>query len=360
MADHDFWKNKRVLVSGHTGFKGGWLCLWLQKLGAQVVGYSLPPPTEPSLFEAATVARAMTSVIGDVRNFAPILDTISKHEPEVVIHMAAQSLVRRSYRDPVETYGTNIMGTVNVLEAVRLSETAKVVIIVTSDKCYENAESTCAYGEDAPLGGHDPYSSSKACAELVTAAYRSSFFSRSGDTPVAPLIATVRAGNVIGGGDWSEDRLIPDIMKAFLAGAAPLIRNPSAVRPWQHVLDALRGYLLLAEHLWEKGSEYAQAWNFGPNPVDARSVEWVADQLADMWGDGARWEADRRLHPYEAQNLILDSTKAGELLGWRSKLTLPEALAWTCSWFKSYGDNASMRARCEADISAFVEKQVPQ
>jgi len=359
-VNRDFWRNKKVLVTGHTGFKGSWLCLWLQTLGAQVTGYSLPPPTEPSLFEAATVARAMTSVIGDVRDFPPFLDTISKHEPEVVFHMAAQSLVRRSYRDPAETYSTNIMGTVNVLEAVRLSHTVKAAIIVTSDKCYENVESCRAFREDAPLGGHDPYSSSKACAELVTAAYRSSYFSPASNEPVSPRLATVRSGNVIGGGDWGEDRLVPDIVRAFTAGKPTLIRNPDSTRPWQHVLDPLCGYLILAERLCGRdGLNFSESWNFGPDDADSKPVSWIADQFARLWGDGALWYTDTRPHPHEAQHLSLDSSKARNRLAWSPNLSVLEAVEWTCQWYRAHHTGENMAECCHDQIVSFEHRTSP-
>ncbi|MEW6111655.1 MAG: CDP-glucose 4,6-dehydratase [Thermodesulfobacteriota bacterium] len=356
-VNREFWRNKRVLITGHTGFKGSWLCLWLHDLGANVTGYSLPPPTEPSLFEAAALASNMTSVIGDVRDSAQVLNTISKYEPDIIFHMAAQSLVRRSYQDPTETYGTNIMGTVNVLEAVRLSRTVKAVIVVTSDKCYENRESCSVFREDQPLGGHDPYSSSKACAELVTAAYRSSFFSAAPNEPVSPRLATVRAGNAIGGGDWGEDRLVPDIVRAFTAGKPTLIRSPDSTRPWQHVLDPLCGYLTLAERLCgQDGPDFCESWNFGPDDADSKPVSWIADQLARLWGNGAFWETDTRPQAHEAQHLSLDSSKARNRLAWSPKLSVSEAVAWTCQWYRAHHEGENVAECCRDQIASFEQR----
>ena len=292
-----FWKDKRVLITGHTGFKGGWLSIWMQRLGATVAGYALDPPTETSLFDAAQVAESMTSVIADVRDLDRLDGFVSEFRPQVIFHMAAQSLVRRSYADPVDTYGSNVMGTVHVLEAARRCGDVRAVVNVTSDKCYENREWPWGYRENEPMGGHDPYSSSKGCAELITSAYRRSYFSSEPATgrSAPPALASARAGNVIGGGDWAEDRLVPDIMRAFLSGQAVVIRNPGSVRPWQHVLEPLRGYLTLAERLHNEGSDFAQAWNFGPSDNDARPVGWLVDRLCSLWGPsrtlGERWRA---------------------------------------------------------------------
>jgi CDP-glucose 4,6-dehydratase len=340
--DKTFWKGKKVFVTGHTGFKGSWLSSWLKNLGARVMGYSLPPPTKPSLFELAHVDEGMTSILGDVRNLNDVRTAMFNHEPEIVFHMAAQPLVRYSYMHPVETYDTNIMGTVNVLEAVRQSKTAQSVIIVTSDKCYENSEWVWGYRENDRMGGRDPYSSSKGCAELITAAYRSSYFTRRDDLSQSKSIATVRAGNVIGGGDWAEDRLVPDIVKAIIDNRSVIIRHPDAIRPWQHVLEPLCGYLMLAERLCTRGEEFAGAWNFGSGHEDARPVSWIVELITSLWGGEARWELDSADHLHEAMHLRLDCSKAKSLLGWLPKLHLSEALEWTVEWYQGYRQNRNM------------------
>ncbi len=334
--DPVFWDGKAVLITGHTGFKGSWLSLWLQQLGANVFGYSLAPPTEPNLFSAAQVAARMTSLSGDVRDLDHLKQVITDYRPEIVIHMAAQSLVRHSYADPIETYSTNIMGTVNVLEAVRYSDDVRVLINVTSDKCYENREWIWGYREDEPMGGNDPYSSSKGCAELVTVAYARSYFSDGSHKGPSVSVATVRGGNVIGGGDWSRDRLIPDTVSALTKGESVAIRNPDAVRPWQHVLDPLNGYLMLAEKLWQDGALYAGGWNFGAIGGDAKVVSWVVGRVVTQWGDGAGWTIDTASQPYEAQVLKLDCTKAKVLLGWSPKLSVATAVDWAIEWYKIF------------------------
>ncbi len=316
-------------MTGHTGFKGSWLSLWLQSLGAEVTGYALPPPTNPNLFQNAKVGEAMTSIIADVRDLAALQKAMHAAQPEVVIHMAAQALVRYSYENPVDTYSTNVMGTVHLLEAVRNTQSVKAVVVVTTDKCYENKEWLWGYREDEPMGGFDPYSNSKGCAELVTSAYRRSFLQ---DKGIA--LASARAGNVIGGGDWAEDRLIPDILSAFEQGKLAHIRNPHAVRPWQHVLEPLRGYLTLAERLFEQGPSFAEAWNFGPNDEDAKPVGWIVEQMAKMWRDGAQWQIDKGEHPHEASYLKLDISKARTRLDWHPALRLNEALKLIIDWAK--------------------------
>jgi CDP-glucose 4,6-dehydratase len=344
-----FWRDKKVLVTGHTGFKGSWLSLWLSRMGARVVGYALDPPTEPSLFALARVADSMRSIRGDVRDLEALRALVREEEPAILFHLAAQSLVRASYENPVETYSTNVIGTVNVLEAMRDS-TVRAAVIVTSDKCYENKEWVWGYREADPLGGADPYSSSKACAELVSAAYRRSFFNQ----PDAPRIATARAGNVFGGGDWSSDRLIPDVMRAFMAGRKVSIRNPHAVRPWQHVIESLHGYLALAEHLLTNGREFADAWNFGPWDQDVRPVQWVVDRLAARWGDHAAWQIDERQQPHEATLLKLDSSKARQRLGITPRLNIDTALDWTVEWYRAYvDDGASSRRVVEEQIERY-------
>jgi CDP-glucose 4,6-dehydratase len=340
-----FWKGKRVFITGHTGFKGSWLSLWLQSLGATVVGYSLEPPSVPSMYEAAQIGDNMESITRDVRDLQTLKGALGKHKPEVVFHLAAQSLVRKSYVDPVETFGTNVMGTVNILDSVRESESVKAVIVVTSDKCYENREWVWGYREHEAMGGHEPYSSSKGCAELVTAAYRHSFFS----DETGASIASVRAGNVIGGGDWAADRLIPDIMRAIAKGETVLIRNPRAIRPWQHVLEPVRGYLMLAESLWE-GSNCEGAWNFGPAEDDAREVSWIVRYISDRWGKDARWELDAADNPHEARYLKLDCSKARSELGWLPALRLPQALDWIIEWYREFMEGPDMRKASESEI----------
>ena len=356
-----FWKDKRVLITGHTGFKGGWLSIWLQRLGATVAGYALPASSEPSLFDAARVAGNTTSVIGDVRELERLTSFVSEYRPELIVHMAAQSLVRRSYANPVETYGSNIMGTVHILEAARGCSDVRVVVNVTSDKCYENREQPRGYRESEPMGGHDPYSSSKGCAELITSAYRRSYFSSEAPTgrPAPIALASARAGNVIGGGDWAEDRLVPDAMRAFTSGQAAVIRNPDAVRPWQHVLEPLRGYLMLAEHLYHDGPRFAQAWNFGPRDDDAKPVGWLVDRLCTLWGPPARWEHDTAGgQPHEAYVLKLDCSKASTDLGWRPNLGLEEALGWTVDWYKCFEDGGDVRAMTEEQIARFESRMM--
>ncbi len=290
------------------------MAIWLQQLGAKVRGYALPPPTEPALFREARVASGMESIIGDVRNAGDLRIAMEKFEPEVIIHMAAQPLVRYSYVNPVETFETNVMGTVNVLEIARSCQSVRSIVNVTSDKCYENQEWAWGYRETEPMGGHDPYSSSKGCAELVTTAFRRSFLG-----PAGVALASARAGNVIGGGDWAEDRLVPDILRGFQRGAIIKIRRPLSVRPWQHVLEPLSGYLLLAENLFEKGVEYAEGWNFGPGDDDARPVEWIVRKMSELWGPNSGWEVQAEPTPHEAGYLKLDCSKARQLLGWKAR-----------------------------------------
>lgn len=349
----DFWRGKRVLLTGHTGFKGSWLSLWLQSLGAQVQGYALAPPTHPSLFEEANVSGGMASIIGDIRDLGKLQDVVARFRPEIVFHMAAQPLVRYSYQNPVETYSTNIMGTVNILEAVRQTPGVRALVNITSDKCYENIERKSGYSEEEPMGGFDPYSSSKGCAELVSAAYRSSFFPAVNYGLHGLAIATARAGNVIGGGDWASDRLIPDVLAAFQQGRPVEIRNPNAVRPWQHVLEPLRGYLTLAESLFEIGPDFAEAWNFGPSPEDAQPVRWIVEKLADLWGQNAQWEADTRVHPHEADYLKLDIQKAKRRLGWQPALGLQDAISLSFEWFRQHQEGGNMHGLTMAQIKAY-------
>jgi CDP-glucose 4,6-dehydratase len=340
-----FWPDKRVFLTGHTGFKGSWLSLWLQSLGAAVTGYALQPPTSLNLFQSAKVGEAMNSIIADVRDLPTLQKAMQVAQPEVVIHMAAQALVRYSYQNPVDTYSTNVMGTVHLLEAARSTPSVKAVVVVTTDKCYENKEWLWGYREDEPMGGFDPYSNSKGCAELVTSAYRRSFMEYKGIA-----VASARAGNVIGGGDWAQDRLIPDILAAFEQRKLVQIRNPHAVRPWQHVLEPLRGYLTLVERLFEQGSRFAEAWNFGPNDEDAKPVCWIAEQMAQMWGSEARWQVDKGDHPHEASYLKLDISKARSRLNWHPALRLNEALKLIIDW--------SRQRQAGADIHEMTLNQI--
>ncbi|MDC1458483.1 CDP-glucose 4,6-dehydratase [Burkholderiaceae bacterium] len=348
-----FWQGKRVLLTGHTGFKGSWLSLWLQSMGAQVTGYALVPPTNPSLFEIAEVAQGMSSIIGDIRDLAKLQAVFTEHQPEIVIHMAAQPLVRYSYQNPVETYATNVMGMVHLLEAVRNTPGVKSVVNITTDKCYENREWVWGYRENEPMGGFDPYSNSKGCAELVSAAYRSSFFNVDNYAQHGVSTATVRAGNVIGGGDWAQDRLIPDILAAFEHGRKVDIRNPHAIRPWQHVMEPLRGYLTLAEQLFEHGPSFGEGWNFGPNDEDAKPVSWLVEQMAALWGKDAQWQVDTGEHPHEAQYLKLDISKARSRLGWQPALSLKDALALIIDWSKQRKAGANMRQLTLAQLQAY-------
>lgn len=352
------WSGRKVLVTGHTGFKGGWLALWLQKLGAEVVGYALEPATRPSLFETAGVAKGMRSIFGDVRDPQKLTKLVSEFQPEIVFHLAAQSLVRPSYADPVGTYSTNVMGTVHLLEAIRMAGSVKAIVVVTSDKCYENNEWVWGYRETDPMGGFDPYSNSKGCAELVTAAYRQSFFASGRDKAAKTGIASARAGNVIGGGDWSADRLVPDFIRA-MSGQEPIrVRNPNAQRPWQHVLEPLGGYLALAEKLSGAQIEkYASGWNFGPSDADAITVGAIVQKLSTLWGPGASFTIDSGEHPHEASFLKLDCSKARAHLGWQPRIGVDTALAWTVEWHKSMLSGASMRAVTEAQIARFESLQ---
>lgn len=340
-----FWAGRRVFLTGHTGFKGGWLALWLQALGARVTGYALAPDGEPCLFDTARVAHGMESRLGDLRDAVALQAALAASEAEIVFHLAAQPLVRESYRDPVNTYASNVMGTVNLLEAVRQQPTVRAVVVVTTDKCYDNREWPWAYRENEALGGLDPYSSSKACAELVTAAYRASFLAQGG-----VAVASARAGNVIGGGDWAADRLLPDCLRTLAAGQPLTLRHPDAVRPWQHVLDALCGYLLLAESLCQDAS-LAEAWNFGPADDDARPVRDVVALLAACLGVEARWQAPQDAQPHEAQLLKLDAAKARGRLGWRPHWRLADALAAVAAWHQHWLAGGDMRTFCLAQIS---------
>ncbi len=331
-----FWRGKRVFLTGHTGFKGSWLALWLQQLGAQVTGYALPPTTTPSLFELAGVAKHMHSILGDIRNPAALQQALETARPEIILHLAAQALVSDGYTDPVGTYATNVMGTINLLEQARQLSDVRAIVIVTTDKCYENLESTHAYVESDALGGHDPYSSSKACTEIVAASWRRSFF-----TSGQAAIATARAGNVIGGGDWAPHRLVPDLLQAFTKGEEARLRNGQAVRPWQHVLEPLAGYLILAEQLWDDRSR-ACAWNFGPELEDCVSVAELAELLGRLWPRGGRHTIQASPLPHEAGLLRLDASRAKQLLGWKPRWHLKEALRQTVEWHPAWLGGSSM------------------
>jgi CDP-glucose 4,6-dehydratase len=351
----DFWQGKRVFITGHTGFKGSWLALWLTKFGAKVTGYALDPDTKPNLFDSAKVSEGMVSIIGDIRNSENLAQAMLEHKPDIVIHMAAQALVRPSYSNPIDTFSTNVMGTVNLLDAVRHAPSVRVVINVTSDKCYENRElASVGYKEGDPMGGHDPYSSSKGCAELVAAAYRNSYFQSKerADHPVA--MASARAGNVIGGGDWAVDRLIPDTITAFMNNRPVEIRSPNAIRPWQHVLEALGGYLLLGEKLWENGSEYAGGWNFGPENDDTIPVVEIVEAVAKIWGAKASWSVQPGEQPHEAHYLRLDCSKARSKLGWKNRWDVHNGLSATVDWYKVFAKKGDVRGKSLEQIDQFM------
>lgn len=351
-----FWQGKKVFLTGHTGFKGSWLSIWLQSLGAELRGYALSPSTNPNLFERANVAEKMTSVIGDIRDLDNLRNVMEQFQPEIVFHLAAQPLVRYSYENPIDTYSTNVMGTVNVLEAIRSTASVRSVVVVTTDKCYENQEWVWPYRENEAMGGRDPYSSSKGCAELVTAAYRSSYFNPSEYQHHHVGIASARAGNVIGGGDWSKDRLIPDLLNAVNAGAAVLLRNPSAIRPWQHVLEPLYGYLVLAENLYSEGQKFSEAWNFGPEQADCISVLEIANKLINISGSKSSITLeDKAGHPHEAGLLKLDISKAKNFLNWRPRLKIDDALKLTENWSQFSFKNECMRDITIMQIKGYQE-----
>lgn len=348
-----FWHGKRVFLTGHTGFKGGWLSLWLQQLGAEVTGFALSAPTEPSLYEVADVARGMRSIIGDVRDAAALKRAVTEARPEIVIHMAAQPLVRYSYAHPVETYSTNVMGLVNLFEAVRSTSGVRSVVNVTSDKCYENREWPWGYRENEAMGGYDPYSNSKGCAELITSAYRNSYFNAAKHASHGVALGSGRAGNVIGGGDWALDRLIPDMLRAIGAGEAVKIRNPDAIRPWQHVLEPLSGYLTLAEKLFTYGSTYAEGWNFGPHDIDAKPVAWIVERMTQAWGDGAAWQLEGIPQPHEATYLKLDCSKARAALDWHPRWAIGQTIEKIVEWHKACEQGDDMRTLTLEQITAY-------
>lgn len=348
-----FWRGKRVFLTGHTGFKGSWLSLWLQQCGAELTGFALAPSTTPNLFDIASVGQGMTSIIGDIRDAEAVKKAIAQAKPEIVIHMAAQALVRYSYANPVETYAVNVMGLVNLFEAIRSTQGIRAVINVTSDKCYENKEWDWGYRENEALGGFDPYSNSKACAELVTAGYRSAYFHPDQYQQHGTAIATGRAGNVIGGGDWAQDRLVPDMLRAISKNESVMIRNPHAIRPWQHVLEPLSGYLTLAEKLYTEGIAFGEGWNFGPQENDAKPVEWIIERLCKTWGDGAAWQLDGTPQPHEAHYLKLDCAKARSQLQWQPRWQLSHTIDKIVDWHKAYQDGADMRSISLSHIAEY-------
>ena len=344
-----FWNNKRVLITGHTGFKGSWLSIWLNKLGAEIIGFSNSITTTPSLYELSGINSDIISEIGDIRNLDTVKTIFSQYKPQIVIHMAAQSLVGPSYDDPVETYSTNVMGTVNLFECIRKSDDASVIINVTSDKCYENKETLNGYVETDELGGHDPYSNSKACSELVTSSFRNSFFN---DPSNKINLASVRSGNIIGGGDWSKNRLVPDIMKSLQEEFTLKIRNPDGIRPWQHVLDPLHGYLILAEHLWDSNSKFSEAWNFGPDQNSIKPVSWIIDKISENWGSPVNWEKSIQDF-HETHVLSLNCSKSKSELNWNPKLNLIDSIKWTVDWYKEFYNKSDMRKITEKQINDF-------
>lgn len=349
----EFWRGKRVLVTGHTGFKGSWLCLWLLAMGAEVTGYALPPYTERDNYVLCGLEGRLREVRGTILDSGMLEDTFRREQPDIVFHLAAQPLVRLSYEQPRLTYETNVMGTLNVLEAARKAESVRSAVVITTDKCYENRELNRGYRETDPMGGYDPYSSSKGCAELLTASYRRSFCRYGGTGQSEMAVASARAGNVIGGGDWSQDRLIPDCIRAFEAGTPVRLRNPGAVRPWQFVLEPLAGYLILTERLWAEPERYACGWNFGPDPKQMATVETMARKLAEVYGSGTvECQADAQA-PHEDRILLLDSTKAAEQLGWRSRLPLEETLRWTAEWYRDYRETGAFEL-CLRQLDAFT------
>ena len=347
------WQGTRVFLTGHTGFKGGWLALWLAARGAEIRGYALDPETELNLFTAASIAQSLDDVRGDIRDYARLEAALTEFRPEAVFHLAAQPLVRRSYADPLGTYATNVMGTAHVLEAVRKTPSVRAVVCVTTDKCYRNQEWVWPYRETDALGGHDPYASSKACAEIVSAAYRSSFFAAESSNEHRVALATARAGNVIGGGDWSEDRLIPDLVRGFQAGQPVLIRRPQAIRPWQHVLEPVHGYITLAEKLLAGHTQFADAFNFGPSEEDAWPVERIVSAMSKIWGEGASWVIDEAPSVHENHFLKLDASKARAELGWTPRLRIETALEWTMNWYRAAQQGADMRHETMKQIADY-------
>lgn len=353
---NNIYRDRKVLITGHTGFKGSWLCLLFSKLGADVYGYALEPPTTPSLFNEAKIDELITSFIGDIRDYEKLLGIVQQVQPEIVIHMAAQPIVKESYRNPKETYEINVMGTVNLLEAIRHTPGIKAVVNVTTDKCYENHEWHWGYRENEPMGGYDPYSNSKGCSELVTAAFRNSYFNPKDYQKHGVALASARAGNVIGGGDWAVDRLIPDFIRAISKGEKVRIRSPYAIRPWQHVLEPLIGYLTLAAKLFSEGFKYAEGWNFGPDDKDARNVEWITDTICKLWGDGASFSIDTNPQPHEANYLKLDWSKAKAELGWIPKWDIETTLKSIVDWNKAFLGGQDIRTVTETQIEKYFNE----
>jgi len=353
-----FWKNKKVLITGHTGFKGSWLCLLLHKLDADISGFALEAPTNPSLFSICNINTFVDSTIADIRDYNAIYKTIERVKPEIIIHMAAQPLVRESYKNPVETYQTNVMGTVNLLDSIRLIGGVRAIVNVTTDKCYENKEWAWGYRENEPMGGYDPYSNSKGCSELVTSSFRNSFFNTATYSQHGVALASGRAGNVIGGGDWATDRLIPDIIKAIAQGEKVKIRSPFAIRPWQHVLEPLSGYLTLAEKLYTHGTQYAEGWNFGPVDDDAKTVEWIVQKLCAKWGNKASYEIDKNPQPHEATYLKLDCSKARQILQWNPRWRLEKTLDTIVEFTKAYQNNENITDVCDKQITDYLNTNI--
>lgn len=359
MIERTFWKGKKVFITGHTGFKGSWLCLWLHSLGAEITGYSLNPPTVPSLFSLCNLQNLTHTMIGDIRNREALNRAMLQADPDIIIHMAAQPLVRASYQNPIETYETNVLGTLHVFEAVRTvlnNRNKKIGIInVTSDKCYENKEWVWGYRETEAMGGHDPYSNSKACSELITSSFRNSFFNPLTYDKHGVALASARAGNVIGGGDWAQDRLVPDCIRSLLKGEKIQIRNPRSIRPWQHVLEPLGGYLLLAQKLMIDGVSYAEGWNFGPNEGDEKPVQWIVESLCKKWGGSAEYTVEQEPQWHEAHFLKLDCAKAKSKLGWKPKWNLDHALDKIIEWTISYKDGQDMKKVCLKQIKEYEQ-----
>lgn len=358
VTNENFWLNKKVFITGHTGFKGSWLATWLQLMGAKVTGYALSPQTQPSIFNLANVASSITSIEANILDVETLTRTIKEQSPDIIFHLAAQPLVHYSYQNPTETYTVNVIGTVNVLESIRTVDSVRAVIVVTSDKCYENQEWMWGYRETDPMGGFDPYSSSKGCAELVASAYRRSYFNPAHYNKHGVALATVRAGNVIGGGDWAAARLIPDLVRSFIKNEIAIIRNPDAYRPWQYILDLLQGYLMLAQKLWEDGVNFADAWNFGPNEDNVKSVSWIADRLVNLWGENARWVLGENKLLHEAMCLKLDCNKSRTMLGWVPKMSITESLTNTCAWYQAHHHQQDMKTFTEQQIRDFVNKGI--
>jgi CDP-glucose 4,6-dehydratase len=356
MVNREFWQGKRVLITGHTGFKGSWLSILLHWLGAEVYGYALKPDTNPSLYELAKVDQLVSSAIGDIRDYNLLLKTLKEVQPEIIIHMAAQALVRESYKNPRETYEINVMGTVNLLSVAREVERVRAIVNVTTDKCYENREWHWGYRENEPMGGYDPYSNSKACSELVTSSFRNSYFNSKDYNIHGVALASARAGNVLGGGDWAEDRLIPDFIRAIIREEKLKIRSPYAIRPWQHVLEPLSAYLLLCEKLYSKGPDFAEGWNFGADDNDAKNVEWITGKICELWGNNASYSVDSSPQPHEASYLKLDCSKAKVMLGWHPVWNIGTTLEMTVNWYKAWHSEADMRQFSISQIEQYFTR----